>query len=251
MDPARLTFLGHSTVLIEVDSLRILTDPVLGAGLGPIRRQVPQVRPHLFDDLDAIFISHAHHDHLDIGSLRRVPGTPQILVPRGLGPMLRRAGFERLVEVDVGDDVEIDRVRVQVVKAEHDGRRPPLGPHAPALGCLIHGSHRIYFAGDTDLFDEMRFLDRPDVAFLPVWGWGPRLGPGHMDPRRAAQAAAILKPRLAVPIHWGTLYPLGMRRVIPGPLDEPGRAFLEAAKELAPEVEVRILEPGASIDLSA
>ena len=81
----RLTFLGHSTVLIEVDDLRILTDPVLREGFGPVRRQVQAVLPELFEDLDAVFISHGHHDHLDPPSLRRIPGKPTVIVPRGFG----------------------------------------------------------------------------------------------------------------------------------------------------------------------
>ena len=86
----RLTFLGHSTVLIEVDDLRILTDPVLREGLGPVRRQVQAVLPELFADLDAVFISHGHHDHLDPPSLRRIPGKPTVIVPRGFGSSRRR-----------------------------------------------------------------------------------------------------------------------------------------------------------------
>ena len=82
---ARVTFLGHSTLLIEVDDLRILTDPVLREGMGPIRRQVKAVLPELFADLDAVFISHGHHDHLDLGSLRQIPGKPTLIVPRGFG----------------------------------------------------------------------------------------------------------------------------------------------------------------------
>jgi L-ascorbate metabolism protein UlaG (beta-lactamase superfamily) len=84
---------------------------------------------------------------------------------------------------------------------------------------------------------------------LPVWGWGPTIGVGHMDPVRAAAAAAILRPRLAIPIHWGTFYPAGMRRVAPKPFDEPGREFAEAAAHLAPDVPVRVLAPGESITL--
>jgi L-ascorbate metabolism protein UlaG (beta-lactamase superfamily) len=108
----------------------------------------------------------------------------------------------------------------------------------------------VYFPGDTDLFPEMAELAGVlDLALLPVWGWGPTIGPGHMDPERAAQAAAILRPRLAVPIHWGTFYPAGLRRVVPNPFETPGLAFAEAAARHAPGVEVRILAPGEAMDL--
>ena len=88
----RLTFLGHSTVLIEIDDLRILTDPVLREGVGPVRRQVRAVLPELFADLDAVFISHGHHDHLDLASLRRIPGKPTLIVPKGFGQIAAEAG---------------------------------------------------------------------------------------------------------------------------------------------------------------
>lgn len=249
---ARLTFLGHSTTLIEVDDLRILTDPVLRGGLGPVRRQVRRVLPELFADLDAVFISHGHHDHLDPPSLRRIPGQPTLIVPRGFGAMAGRLGLGPVEEVEPGDRLTIDRVRFEVVHAAHSGRREPFGPSGPALGCVVAGSRSVYFPGDTDLFPAMGDLTgRLDVALLPVWGWGPTLGDGHMSPVRAAAAAAILRPRLAIPIHWGTLYPAGMRRIAPRPFDEPGRAFEAALARFAPDVPVRVVAPGESIDLTA
>ena len=102
----------------------------------------------------------------------------------------------------------------------------------------------MYFAGDTDLFPEMSTLAGTlDVALLPVAGWGSRVGPGHLDPERAAQALQLLRPRMAVPIHWGTLSPLNRDTSA-----EPPETFRRLAAELAPEVEVRILEPGGALD---
>ena len=247
---ARLTFLGHSTVLIEVDDLRILTDPVLREGLGPVRRQVRAILPELFADLDAVFISHGHHDHLDPASLRRIPGRPTVIVPRGFGRTVAKIGLGPVEEVEPGERLTIDRVHLEVVHAEHSGRREPFGPDGPALGCVTSGSRTVYFPGDTDIFPGMGALaGRLDVALLPVWGWGPTIGEGHMDPERAASAAAILRPRLAVPIHWGTFYPAGLRRLAPAPFDTPGVAFEEAAARLAPDVRVRVLAPGETVDI--
>ncbi len=246
----RLTFLGHSTVLIEVDELRILTDPVLREGFGPVRRQVQAVLPQLFEDLDAVFITHGHHDHLDPPSLRRIPGKPTVIVPRGFRRFGERAGLGPVEEVEPGDRLTIDRVRFEVLYAEHSGRREPLGPTGPAIGCLIAGSRTVYFPGDTDLFPAMGELaGRLDVAMLPVWGWGPTIGEGHLNPVRAAAVAAILRARLTIPIHWGTFYPAGMRRVAPGPFDEPGRQFADALAGFAPDLEARVLAPGESLDL--
>jgi L-ascorbate metabolism protein UlaG (beta-lactamase superfamily) len=108
----------------------------------------------------------------------------------------------------------------------------------------------VYFAGDTDLLDDMDGLvEGLDVALLPVWGWGPSLGPGHMDPEAAARAAAMLRPRVAVPIHWGTLFPAGLKRWRPGPLTDPPHAFARHVAALAPDVAVRVLAPGEALDL--
>jgi L-ascorbate metabolism protein UlaG (beta-lactamase superfamily) len=142
-----------------------------------------------------------------------------------------------------GDRVTVGGLCVEAVPALHDGRRYPIGRPVDALGFLLEGPVRVYFAGDTDLFPEMAELaGRVDVAALPVWGWGPRLPAGHLNPESAAEAVALIRPGIAVPIHWGTLTRMGAQRG-EDPLDPP-RAFAEAVARLAPEVDVRILEPG-------
>ena len=115
----------------------------------------------------------------------------------------------------------------------------------------MNGRRRVYFAGDTALFDGMSDLDRRlDLALLPIWGWGPNVGSGHLDPQSAARAAALLAPRLAVPIHWGTLYPFGLARFHGEPLRAPATEFAAQMRELAPHVETRVLSPGESTSLA-
>jgi L-ascorbate metabolism protein UlaG (beta-lactamase superfamily) len=146
--------------------------------------------------------------------------------------------------------VEIGSLRVRATHAEHSGSRQPGWLKAPALGYVIEGSQRIYFAGDTDLFEEMAGLvPSLDVALLPIWGWGPSLGRGlHLDPRKAAKALALLEPRIAIPIHWGTYRPLhlGARARF---LTSPAEEFAREAASLAPEVDVRVLRPGERLEL--
>jgi len=114
---------------------------------------------------------------------------------------------------------------------------------APSLGYLLGDRRRVYFAGDTDLFAGMPDLaDRLHVALLPIAGWGPRLPPGHLDPERAATALRMLRPRIAVPIHWGTYRPMYGRVPSESPEDE----FARRAADVAPDVEVRVLPIGAN-----
>jgi L-ascorbate metabolism protein UlaG (beta-lactamase superfamily) len=241
----RLTYVGHATTLLRLGDCSLLTDPLLRGRLGPLRRQVPAVDADLLAEADAVLISHPHRDHLDLPSLRRiVPDTP-VLVPRGVGHLASGAGAKRVIELGDGETVAVDGLTVTAVPAVHDGRRDPWTQPVKPLGFVIERSgRRVYFAGDTDVFDEMSELRPLELALLPVWGWGPTLGSGHLDPAGAARALGLLRPRIAIPIHWGTIYPLGLRRVHREPLTEPPLAFARYAAKLAPEVDVRVLQPG-------
>ena len=250
MDPLpRLTFLGHSTVLIELAGLRILTDPILFDRIGPLRRVVSPLGIGHYAGVDLVLISHLHLDHFDVASLRLLEPEVQIVVPIGAGPLLRRLGFAQVVELAPGDGLVSGSASITATEADHGGFRPPFGPRAAAIGYLIEApSARIYFAGDTDVFPGMVELAPDlDVALLPVWGWGPHLGRGHLDPQRAAEALQLLRPRYAIPIHWGTLWPLGFGRVRPSRLTDPPHEFARLAAETHAAGTVLITAPGEEI----
>jgi L-ascorbate metabolism protein UlaG (beta-lactamase superfamily) len=245
-----LTYIGHATTLLRLDQASILTDPILRTWLGPLRRQGRRPEPDLPKLPDAVLISHLHRDHLDLRSLRRLPATTPLVVPTGAARWAGRAGADQVREIGRGETISVGGVEVTAVPAVHDGRRDRWGTQIEPLGYLIRGSGRtVYFAGDTDLFPGMSQLGPLDLALLPVWGWGASVGIGHLDPEGAARALRLLRPRIAVPIHWGTFYPIGLRRLRPEPLVEPPLEFARRARELAPEVEVRILEPGSEMAL--
>jgi L-ascorbate metabolism protein UlaG (beta-lactamase superfamily) len=235
----RLTYIGHATVLVEEANLRILTDPLLRRRVAHLRRRVPVPRLEDLADLDAVLISHAHADHLDLPSLRMLRHDGVVVAPRGCGRIVARVGGQP-IELTAGDRRAVGTVQVEAVPAQHDGRRHPLARRTSALGYLLDGPSRIYFAGDTDLFDGMEMLTgRVDVALLPVSGWGRRLPAGHLDPLAAARAAALIRPAIAIPIHWGTMRSFG------APADtHRARTFAAAVAALAPGVEVRVLAPG-------
>ena len=233
-------------MLVEVAGARFLTDPLLRPRIGHVKRLVPLPDPAGLEP-DAILISHAHHDHLDVPSLRWVARRCPVIVPRRLGGMLGRRGIQNVIEVDVGDSVPVSGVSIVAIPAAHDGRRYPGGRRRAAIGYLLEASTSVYFAGDTDLYPGMRELTgRVDVAALPIWGWGPRAGRGHLDPERAAEAAAVIRPRVVIPIHWGTLSVIWGGD---GDRFRPARAFAEALARIAPDVEARVLAPGERTSL--
>jgi L-ascorbate metabolism protein UlaG (beta-lactamase superfamily) len=245
----RITWVGHSTVLIELDGVRLVTDPVLRNRLAHLRRVGARVDADKLRDVDAVLVSHLHYDHLDVPSLLRLGRGAHVVLPAGSVMLLRRRGFSRITALDVGEQLDIGGVTVAATEAAHDGRRMPFGAARPCVGYLVTGSARIWFAGDTDLFDGMSELAPGlDVALLPVAGWGARLPPGHLDPRTAAEALQLLRPRVAIPIHWGTYRHFGLGAA-PEALRAPAESFASHAAELAPDVEVKLLPVGGTLEL--
>ena len=246
----RVRFLGHSTLVVEIDGLRILTDPALRDRIGPLIRQGPVPESDAYRDIDAVLISHLHLDHLDVPSLRRLDGRPTLIVPRGSEPLMRRSHLHNFVEMAPGEAIAFGGITIRTTKAEHGGARPPAGPIAQAMGFLLEGDrHSVYFAGDTDLFPEMADIPGPDVALLPVSGWGLTRGPGHLDPTEAARALTLVRPRLAIPIHWGTFWPQGLGLVGKDRRTGAADLFRRHAEELAPDVRVAVARPGERVGL--
>ncbi|MFD3437828.1 MBL fold metallo-hydrolase [Streptomyces sp. NPDC058685] len=249
--PVEVTWWGHATCTVEDSGVRVLTDPLFVRRLAHLRRRRGDVPPPEAAVADAVLVSHLHSDHLHLPSLARIaPGTP-LIVPRGASrsvPGLKRLRLP-VTEVLPGDEVPVGDVVVRAVPALHDGRRLPVGPHrSPALGYVITGAARTYFAGDTGLFDSMADEVGPvDVALLPVGGWGPCLGQGHLDASRAAEALVSLAPGAAVPVHYGTYWPIGMDGVRPHEFYAPGEEFVRKSARIAPKVAVHRLGHGERV----
>jgi L-ascorbate metabolism protein UlaG (beta-lactamase superfamily) len=250
-----VTWWGHSTVWLADSGVRLLTDPVLTGRLAHLRRMAGPA-PCLPGPPDAILLSHLHADHFHVASLRAVPGEPVLVVPRGAAAFAARAmpeAAQRCVELGPGEETKIKGVRVRAVPARHDGGRGPWSrDRAAAIGFVIEGAARTWFAGDTGLFDGMHDLGPLDLALIPVGGWGPTLGAhGHLDARAGAEALRRVKAGWAVPVHYGTLWPIGMGRVRRHMFDEPGARFAEFAAETAPDSRVRVLAHGETLGVGA
>jgi L-ascorbate metabolism protein UlaG (beta-lactamase superfamily) len=246
-----VNYVGHATVLIDIGRIRVLTDPVLRDRVFFLQRHGQNPAHELLEERspDIVLLSHLHYDHADLPSLRKLPATATIIAPRGSGKYLRRWARVQVHEVGEGDTLRIADVEVTALPANHGKGLSLPRPMTSCLSYVMRNHLTVYFAGDTALFEGMHDIGQGfdlDMALLPVWGYGHRLGAGHLTPLTAAQALARLRPRVAVPIHWGSLR-------YPGPfslweqvdfLSVPPHAFAEHATHLAPETEVRVLQPG-------
>lgn len=252
----RVRWLGHASTVLDVDGVRLLTDPLLLRHAGLLRRRGAAPRPEDWQGADAVLLSHLHHDHAELGSLRLLEDVPVVTAPTNARWLRGRGIGSALGLVDTqwwpvpGSDV-----RVRLVRAVHVHRPMPHRPNATHGFVVATDSFRIWFAGDTAPFAAMAAIPMiaggpVDLALVPVGGWGPRLSGGHMDAVQAARACATVGARVAVPVHWGTLHAPVSRRLPPGWMDRAGPAFAHAAARVAPAVEVRVVEPGEQIELT-
>lgn len=253
-----VTWWGHASATVELGGLCIATDPLLVDRLAHLRRYAVSPAPRAAE-ADVVLLSHLHADHTHLPSLRLFSRSTTVVAAPGAAALVARLGFERVVEARPGATLELETpdgssFGVRVLDATHDGRRLPV-PRGTgtAVGFRVHARGRsFWFPGDTGLREDMRDVDPVDLALPPVGGWGPSLGPGHMDPAQAAEAVDRVGATWAVPVHWGTFWPVGLRRVDPRRHERlfvtPGDRFSEAVgdrtRALLPEPGERVLLHG-------
>jgi L-ascorbate metabolism protein UlaG (beta-lactamase superfamily) len=247
-----LTWLGHSTVVIDVDAARLVTDPLLRPHAGVLRRRGQRPFAPAWAGADAVLLSHLHHDHAELSSLRSLGDVPVLTGPENAAWLQRRGLHGVGIEWD-WVDVLSGFLQVRLVPAVHKHRPMPHRPNA-AYGHLVRNARWcVWFAGDTSLYDDMAVIpglvgrSHVDVAIVPVGGWGPRLSKGHMSPEDAAIACAMVRARWALPVHWGTLHPPLFDRFDLHWMDRPAQDFHLALTELAPDCRGIRLRPGGTI----
>jgi N-acyl-phosphatidylethanolamine-hydrolysing phospholipase D len=232
-----ITWIGHSTMLVRMDGVSFLTDPIFSERASPVsfagpKRLVPPGVP-LSDlpPIDFVMLSHDHYDHTDLPSIEALAkrGTRFVAGLR-MGDLVRGAGGE-VVELDWWQSTQIGPVRVHCVPAQHfSGRSAFRGDRRLWAGWVVEGPTRVFYhAGDTGYFDGFRVLARRfgriDLAALPIGAYDPAaiMGFVHLNPEEAVRAAIDLGARRAVAMHWGTF------DLTDEPLDDPPRRFRAAA----------------------
>jgi L-ascorbate metabolism protein UlaG (beta-lactamase superfamily) len=248
---AQVNYIGHATVLLDIGRIRVLTDPILRDRVFFLQRHGHNPAPEVLAERppNIVLLSHLHYDHADLPSLRRLPPTTTVIAPRGSGKYLARWAGVEVYEVTEGDRIQVADVEITALPADHGQALSIPRPMETCLSYVMRNRLSVYFAGDTDLFEGMYEVGRDfdlDLALLPVWGYSHRLGAGHLSPLSAAQALKRLEPRVAVPIHWGSFRFMGPHSVWKWVdyLNTPPHAFAHHAAHLAPQTEIRVLQPG-------
>ncbi len=248
---AYLHYIGHATVLVDIGQVRVLTDPILRDHLFFLQRHGQNSAPDLLKERapDIVLISHLHYDHADLPSLRMLSPSSTIIAPKGSGKFLERSTGVPVHEVVEGDKVQVADVEITALPADHGNGHSFSRPTSPSLSYVMQNRLSVYFAGDTDLFEGMKEVGQDfdlDMALIPVWGYGHRLGEGHLTPFTAAQALNHLRPRVAVPIHWGSLRYWGPEALWKRAdyLSQPPHLFAQHAGHLSPQTTVQVLQPG-------
>ncbi|HEY4961399.1 MAG TPA: MBL fold metallo-hydrolase [Terriglobales bacterium] len=254
----RLTWIGHSTFLVQHQGRNILTDPIFGncqpLPIGGLRRSSP---PGLsFDSLPPIhdvIISHSHYDHLDAPTIRALGNRVRYWVPTGLSGWFRKRGINSCQDLGWWESGSIsEQIAIHSVPAQHASGRGPFDRDKTLwCGWVLQSSERsIYFAGDTGYSPSFREIGQKfggfDLAMVPIGGYEPRwlMQPMHLNPAEAVQAHIDIGSSLSVACHWGTF------RMTDEPLNEPPEVLARelSARNIDPE-DFRVLRVGETLEL--
>lgn len=244
---ARATFIGHSSVLIELGDLNLIADPNFSRWIFTLRRRSKVgLKARDLPPLDVILISHGHYDHLNLSSLKRLPREAVVVIPPGLEQYPRKLGFPDVRVLRWWENTEVKGTRVFAVPARHFPGRSPWNRRSLYQGYIVQAPKTVYFAGDTGFFKEMDRLGELfsiDLAFLPIGAYKPWSVFGHhMTPEDAISAMELIRAKRIVPIHWGA-FKLAFET-----MKEPPARLLQAAEKKGVSSRVSILKPGQHLD---
>lgn len=252
-----VTFIGHSSFLLQVYGRKLLVDPVFSKRLIVLRRQRrPGVVVDALPAIDIVLLTHAHMDHLDMASLRRViratrkltGQTPEVIVPRGVEDLVERLGFSRIHGLAWWEQIEVQGLKVTMTPCKHWGARMFRDTHRGYGGYVVEGGGQsVYHSGDTAYFDgfsEIGARLRPEVALLPIGAYFPdSYRSVHTSPEEALRGFVDLGAQQMVPMHYGT-FCLGRE-----PMEEPLQRLELEAERLGIEGKLKILAEGETMHL--
>lgn len=204
--------LGHSTFFIYINGIKILTDPFLYPHIFGIKRKTPALRPELLPPFDYILVSHAHYDHLDLRTLRKLNKTAKLIVPEYTLNVVNKLRFKEIVELKHWESFEEKEIEIVSLPVQHNKGRSLLYPNTETSSYLIKMENTtLYFAGDTGYFEGFKEYGRKfsiDFAFLPIGGYEPNwlLRKIHISPEETVEAFLDLKASYLIPIHFGTFH---------------------------------------------
>ncbi len=255
-----ITFLGHSSFLLQAGGKNMLVDPVFSTRLIVLRRQRrPGVLVRDLPPIDLVLLTHAHMDHLDKASLRQViratrrlrGAAPEVVVPRGVEDLVDVMGFSRVHTLEWWQEIDLPGVKITMTPCKHWGARMFRDTHRGYGGYVIAPGRPgpvIYHSGDTAYFDGFAQVGarlKPDVALLPIGAYFPDTHRTvHTSPEEAVRGFVECGARWMVPMHFGT-FRLGRE-----PMEEPVERLNTDAKRLGIEPRVRVLTEGQTIRLS-
>jgi L-ascorbate metabolism protein UlaG (beta-lactamase superfamily) len=254
-----VTFIGHSSFLLQVSGRNVLVDPVFSKRLILLRRQRhPGLRVQDLPAIDMILLTHAHMDHLDVSSLRRVVRgtrrltgkTPEVVVPRGVEDLVVKLGFAKVHELEWWEELEVKGLSVTMTPCRHWGARLFNDTHRGYGGYVVEdGKYSVYHSGDTAYFSGFAEIGKrlkPRVALLPIGAYFPdSYRAVHTSPEEAVRGFVELGAERMVPMHFGT-FRLGRE-----PMDEPVKRLMAEAQRLGIEDKVTVLEEGELLRMGA
>jgi L-ascorbate metabolism protein UlaG (beta-lactamase superfamily) len=258
-DELGVTFIGHSSFLLQVNGRKVLVDPVFSKRLIVLRRQRrPGVVVEELPAIDVVLLTHAHMDHLDMASLRRViratrrltGRTPEVVVPRGVEDLVERLGFSQVHGLAWWEEIKLQGLTITMTPCRHWGARMFRDTHRGYGGYVVEGGGQsVYHSGDTAYFDGFREIGerlRPEVALLPIGAYFPdSYRSVHTSPEEAVRGFVELGAQRMVPMHFGT-FRLGRE-----PMDEPVQRLEAEAARLGIKEQIKVLEEGETMHLYA
>lgn len=212
-DAFSITWIGHSSFLIQLGGVNILTDPVFAKRMGLQKRLTkPGLEANELPDIDIVLISHGHYDHLDFPSLRKIKGNPTFYVPSGLKPLFQKKGYQHVHEANWWDNFSEGDLSISFVPAQHWTKRSLLDTNTSHWGGWIVEDkvlpHSVYFVGDTGYFRGFKEIEKRfelDVVLMPIGAYEPEwfMSISHINPEDAVKAFLELNGKTFIPMHYG------------------------------------------------